>query len=80
MDKELKEKIDFLKEQLEWSKKQSILLEQIEQHLVKMREIAEVALDLRLSIDTSNELNDQFAELQAVVTDLQKQANPVTIH
>jgi hypothetical protein len=49
MDKDQQEQKKFLEQQLQWSKEQARILDEIEKKLYEMKEIAEYALKHKLS-------------------------------
>ncbi|PIC62951.1 hypothetical protein CSV79_14425 [Sporosarcina sp. P13] len=59
--------IELLKEQLEKVKQQDRILEEIENRLHKMKDIATYATDHRLSAQERNQLNKQMQEHQAAI-------------
>lgn len=67
------EQLKFLEQQLEWSKKQTQLLNEIDKKLHEMKGIAEFALEHELSEMELNDLNDQLAQLKKEVQFLEKQ-------
>ncbi|MCM3714654.1 hypothetical protein [Halalkalibacter oceani] len=80
MNKRNEEQLSFLKEQLEWSKRQTWLLEEIEMKLRAMKKIAEYALEADLSEEEANLLNREITECQQEVKALQKQLSPDYVH
>ncbi len=80
MDKETEERLAFLKEQLEWSKRQALLLEELDAKLHEMKEIAEYVQAYEWSSSEIDDLNQQFKELQQEVAVLQRQLNSTEIH
>lgn len=59
MDKDLQEYKKFLEQQLEWSKKQDCILEEIENKLHKMKKIAQSALNYEFTEIEIEQMNDQ---------------------
>jgi len=77
MEKEEKELKQFLEQQLEWFKKQDLILEEIEFKLLEMKKIAQyVANNDHTSIE-NGELNAQFNKLKSEVQSLEKQLQTV---
>ncbi|RKD24227.1 hypothetical protein BEP19_07425 [Ammoniphilus oxalaticus] len=73
MDKDQLEQKRFLKEQVEWCKKQDAVLKKIEEKLYKMRVIAESALDQELTPLEVSQLNTQLNTLRREVQFLERQ-------
>jgi hypothetical protein len=69
----------FLEQQLQWSKEQTQILNQIDQKLHHMKKIAEYSLENKLSQDEINLANRQLNNLKNEVETLEKQLH-TTIH
>jgi flagellin-like hook-associated protein FlgL len=78
MEKDLQERKEFLEQQLQWSKEQVSILDEIEENLRKMREIAVYASEYELTSDEVKKLNDQLNHLKNVVQYLEKKLRSVT--
>ncbi|PIC85249.1 hypothetical protein CSV72_14575 [Sporosarcina sp. P20a] len=65
------EELGELKQQLEQVKQQDRILEEIEKHLYKMKDIAEYASKYRLSGEETWELEEQVEEHKVVIESLQ---------
>jgi Mg2+ and Co2+ transporter CorA len=72
MDKDQQEQKKFLEEQLQLSKEQASILDEIETNLHKMKEIAVYASKHELTSDEAEKLNDQLHHLKTVVQYLEK--------
>lgn len=70
MDKEQKE---FVEEQLQWTKEQIHLLDQMDAILQEMKKIAEYAAENELSKEEAEKLNSQLKELQDEYSYLENQ-------
>ncbi|SFQ53500.1 hypothetical protein SAMN05421670_2569 [Psychrobacillus psychrotolerans] len=77
MDKETQEYRKFLEDQLEWCKKQDHILEEIEDKLYEMKEIAECALANDVNTDEIERLNHQMDNLKKEIQYLEKQIHAV---
>jgi hypothetical protein len=77
MDKDQKEQKKFLEQQLQWSKEQSRILEEIEEKLYEMKGLAEYALTYELSPIEINKLNEQLNDLKNEVHSLEKQLRSI---
>jgi len=77
LDKEQLERKKFLEQQLERSRKQDHILEEIEMKLHEMKEIAQYALDYELTAKEVAGLNSQLNELKREVHFLEKQLHSV---
>ena len=77
MEKEEKERKQFLEQQLEWFKKQDLILEEIEFKLLEMKRIAQYVANDNLTSLENEQLNDQFNKLKSEVQSLEKQLQTV---
>lgn len=77
LEKDQQEYKKFLKEQLQWCKKQDHILEEIDTKLHEMKRIAEYALDNELRSEEAEELNAQLNELKNEVHLLEKRLRSV---
>ncbi|WP_017726258.1 hypothetical protein [Halalkalibacterium ligniniphilum] len=77
MSNDLNERRQFLEQQLEWSKKQALILEEIETKLYKMRELAEYVLANELSEGEAAQINHTWNELKREVAQLQQELYPL---
>jgi CRISPR/Cas system-associated exonuclease Cas4 (RecB family) len=77
MDKDQKEQKKFLEQQLQWSKEQACILEEIEEKLYEMKGLAEYALTHELSPIEINKLNEQLNDLKNEVHSLEKQLRSI---
>ncbi|KMY55502.1 hypothetical protein AC623_17435 [Bacillus sp. FJAT-27231] len=68
---------NFLEEQLQWCKERDSILEQIDEKLREMKQIAEYALEYELTSIEIDELNDQLNKLKREVHSLEKQLHSV---
>ncbi|WP_033542921.1 hypothetical protein [Planococcus sp. CAU13] len=59
-----KEQKEFLEEQLQWTKEQILILDEMDMKLQEMRKIAEYAAKYELPADEIEKLNRQIKELQ----------------
>jgi hypothetical protein len=59
MDKDEQEQKRFLEEQIEWCKKQEVTLEEIEEKLYEMKELAKYARDHELTLLEIDRCNRQ---------------------
>ncbi|MFJ8266894.1 hypothetical protein [Peribacillus asahii] len=73
MDKDQQEQKRFLEEQLEWCRKQDGILEEIEEKLHEMKELAEYARDHELTSLEIDKLNNQLNDLKREVHSLEQQ-------
>lgn len=73
MDKEQRELKEFLEQQLEWTKDQSRILDQIDENLQQMKRIAVYAAEYDLPDYEINELNRTLIRLKQEVHMLEKQ-------
>lgn len=73
MNRDTQEQIIFLQQQLQWSKKQAIILEEIDELLHEMKKIALYALDNTLTTSETADLNEKLARLKTQVHFLEKQ-------
>lgn len=64
MDKEQSERKEFRQEQLEWTKEQMDILDQMDMKLQEMKRIAEYVARYELSTDEIGKLNSQIKGLQ----------------
>ncbi|MGE7664270.1 hypothetical protein ACQKMN_00990 [Ureibacillus composti] len=76
MEKEEKERKQFLVQQLEWFKKQDLILEEIEFKLHEMKRIAQYVANDLTSLE-NEQLNAQFNKLKSEVQLLEKQLQTV---
>jgi vacuolar-type H+-ATPase subunit I/STV1 len=77
MDKDQQEKKKFLEQQLQWSREQARILDEIDVNLHEMKEIAEYALKHELTKDEIEKLNSQLNDLKDVIHSLEKQLHSV---
>ncbi|OKL36339.1 hypothetical protein [Domibacillus mangrovi] len=77
MDKDQQEHKKFLERQLQWSREQARILEEIDMHLHEMKEIAEYAVNHELTLGEVETLNGQLNELKDVIHSLEQQLQPV---
>ena len=73
MDKDEQNRKKFLKEQVDWCKKQDAILEEIEMRLYKMKEIAQYVVEHELTSVEIDGLNEKLYELKREVQFLEKQ-------
>lgn len=76
MDKDQQELKRFLEEQLEWCKWQDSVLEEIDNKLYEMKELAEYARDHVLTAAELNRLNEHLNQLKQEVHFLEQQLQP----
>ncbi|WP_033827755.1 hypothetical protein [Bacillus andreraoultii] len=79
MDKEQRVLKEFLEQQLEWTKEQAYILDQINEKLHQMKRIAVYAVEHNLSDYEINELNTKLDILKQEVHMLEKQMHG-TVH
>lgn len=72
--------LSVLRQHLEWSKERARLLEEIENTLVEMRELAEEAMNPQLDEEDRQELNERFIKLESQLIELQKEATGANLH
>ena len=78
MNKDQQDQKKFLEEQLEWSKEQVRILDEIDMRLHEMKKIAEYAVEHELSaVDEKIRLNNQLKDLKDEVDSLEKQLHSV---
>jgi flagellin-like hook-associated protein FlgL len=77
MEKDLQERKEFLEQQLQWSKEQASILDEIEANLHEMKEIAVYASKHELTSDEVEKLNYQLNHLKNVVQYLEKKLRSV---
>ncbi len=77
MDKDIQDQKKFLEQQLQWSREQARILDEIDVRLHKMKEIAEYALEHELTSVEIDKLNSQLNELKCEVHSLEKQLQSV---
>ena len=77
MNKDQKDQKKFLEEQLEWSKEQVRILDEIDMRLHEMKRIAEYAVEHELSANEKIRLNTQLKDLKYEVDSLEKQLHTV---
>ncbi|MBM7607961.1 CRISPR/Cas system CMR subunit Cmr4 (Cas7 group RAMP superfamily) [Lysinibacillus composti] len=77
MEKEEKERKQFLVQQLEWFKKQDLILEEIEFKLLEMKRIAQYVANDNLTSLENEQLNAQFNKLKSEVHLLEKQLHSI---
>jgi len=77
MNKDKEDCKTFLKEQVEWCKKQDAILEEIETKLYKMKELAQYVVEHKLSSVEIDGLNEKLFELKSEVQFLEKQLHSV---
>ncbi|MGE8080541.1 hypothetical protein [Peribacillus loiseleuriae] len=80
MDKNLQDQKRFLEQQLQWSKEQTRILDEINVKLYEMKEIAEYVLEHELTPEEIEKLNAQMKDLKDVVHYLEKQLHSVVVH
>jgi hypothetical protein len=73
MDENEQDHKKLLEEQLEWSKRQGCILEEMNEKLHNMKSIAEYVLKHNLTSVETEKLNGQFNELKREVYTLEKQ-------
>jgi len=73
MDRKRQEIDCFLEKQLEWCKKQDLILQEIELKLYEMKEIAEYARDFEKNAKELKTLNIRINELKKEVHALESQ-------
>ncbi|MCM3722469.1 hypothetical protein [Solibacillus isronensis] len=69
-----KEELTFLESQLEWIKQRDELLEQIENKLYKMKQIAEkvAANGDFITVNEKHQLNERFLQLKSEIAELER--------
>lgn len=72
MDKDQKELRKFLEQQLQWSKEQARILDDIDQKLHEMKRIAKHAVEHELSECEVNKLNTRLNDLKNEVHTLER--------
>ena len=77
MNKDEQDQKKFLEEQLEWTKEQVRILDEIDIRLHEMKKIAEYAVEHELSSTEKIRLNNQMKDLKAEVDSLEKQLHTV---
>ena len=77
MNKDQQDQKKFLEEQLEWSKEQVRILDEIDMRLHEMKRIAEYAVDHELSANEKIRFNNQLKDLKDEVDSLEKQLHTV---
>ena len=77
MNKDQQDQKKFLEEQLEWTKEQVRILDEIDIRLHEMKKIAEYAVEHELSATEKIRLNNQMKDLKAEVDSLEKQLHTV---
>ena len=77
MNKDQQDQKKFLESQLEWTKEQVRILDEIDIRLHEMKEIAEYAVEHELSATEKIRLNNQMKDLKAEVDSLEKQLHTV---
>ncbi|MCM3760674.1 hypothetical protein M3212_07720 [Alkalihalobacillus oceani] len=80
MNKRDEEQLSYLKGQLDWSRRQAWLLEQLEMKLRAMRQIAFYALEGDTTATEVEQLQREIEECQQEVRELQKQISPDYVH
>lgn len=79
MDRDNEEQINFLEQQLQWCKKQELILKEIDEKLHEMKRIAEFAQSRILSLEESKHLNEQLAAFKEQISQLERQLK-TTVH
>lgn len=69
----MKEQKEFLEQQLQWTKEQIRILDEMDGKLQEMKKIAEYAVENDLSIEEVEKLNSQLKELQTEYSFLEAQ-------
>ena len=77
MNKDQQDQKKFLEEQLEWTKEQVRILDEIDIRLHEMKKIAEYAVEHELSATEKIRLNNQLKDLKDEVDSLEKQLHTV---
>jgi hypothetical protein len=77
MDKDEQEQKKFLEEQVEWCRKQGGILEEIEEKLFEMKELAKYARNHELTSLEVDKLNGQLNAVKREVHFLEKQLQSV---
>lgn len=77
MDKNQQDKKRFLEEQIEWCKKQNAILQEIEEKLYKMKELAEYSCNNEITPSETEKLNNQLNTLKQEVHSLEQILQPV---
>lgn len=77
MTNDKKEQLEFLEQQLTWSKQQTQILNEIDKKLYEMKEIAEFALNHELSKKKLMVLNEQLDQLKKEVLLLEIQLHTI---
>lgn len=77
MNKDQQEQKKFLKEQVEWCKRQDAILEKIENKLYEMKALAEYARDHNLSLIETDLINNQLNTLKQEVHSLEQQLHSI---
>lgn len=72
MDKNQQDKKRFLEEQIEWCKKQNAILQEIEEKLYKMKELAEYSCNNEITPSETEKLNNQLNTLKQEVHSLEQ--------
>ena len=72
MDKDQQEKKRFLEEQIEWCKKQDAILQEIEEKLYKMKELAEYSCNNEITPLETEKLNNELNTLKQEVHSLEQ--------
>ena len=68
-----------LEQQLEWTKEQVHILDEMDIKLHEMKKIAEYALEHKLSADEIERLNGELNVLKSELSSLEKQLYPIVI-
>ncbi|MGO4888814.1 hypothetical protein ACJ2A9_13750 [Anaerobacillus sp. MEB173] len=77
MDQDKQEQRKFLEEQLEWTKNQAQILDEMNEKLLEMKRIAQSVLEDNLSDVEKESVNDQFNRLKKEVAALEQQLHSV---
>lgn len=77
MDNDQQDLKKFLEQQLEWTKKQVLLLDEIDVKLLEMKRIAQYVVDHELSAFERDTLNNQLDDLKNEVHFLEKQLHTI---
>jgi hypothetical protein len=77
MNKDQQDQRKFIEEQIEWSKEQTRILDEIDMRLHEMKRIAEYAVEHELSANEKIRLNTQLKDLKDEVDSLEKQLHTV---
>ena len=79
MDQDQLARKKSLEQQLEWSKEQARILDEMDVKLHEMKKIAEYALEHKLSEDEIQRLNGELNVLKSELSSLEKQLYPIAL-